>query len=314
MAKEYYISLQEMTQFRALSGAARVDAEAGIIYGASVMAIGPALGHGLDIDREGLEQCLAACKARGEAGVKIMFRHDGEMEDLVAVAKNFRIEGDKNLCDIHLLNEAPQRARILELAIKMPESFGLSVETFPPEGGHKPVPGSKRMLYRCESISAIALVPEPAANKTGFFEKNPPTKMDPEEIKEAVVAAVAEAVAPIEERLSKLEEGKDDEEKTNAGEGEDKDKKTDLSAKSIADAVERGVNKVMSKFASKLGTDRPPAAADPAGSRNASLTKFEAKAEELTKMGVRNPTFVAAQKYPELYREYREKLERGEVK
>ncbi len=301
-----------LTQFRALPGPGAIDPEAGLIKGVSVMTIGPALGHGMVIDRKGLEQCFSACQSCGDDGVSLIIRHSDEngveLKDIVGAVKNFRIDGEQLLGDAYLLDSAPERTRILEMAAKLPKNFGLSVET---TGEHEAVPNSKQKLYRCDGIDAIALVPKPAANKTGIFSEvdKPQSSMDPEEIKNAIVEGVAAAVEPIKDelsklgdRLSKLEEPekKDDEPKT------DEEKLEKLAAK----AAEEGAEKALTRFASQIGVKRAPKADDNHNSHR-KLTRFEAKVEELTKLGVRNPNAVAVHKHPDLYEEYRIGLEKG---
>ena len=306
---------KQLTQFQALPGADAIDFDAGIIRNVSVMTIGPALGHGITIDRKGLEQCLAACQQHGEEGVKLVMNHDSGFPEIVGAVKNFRIEVDKLLGDAYLLEHSPDRARILELAQKMPSNFGLSVET---TGKHEQAPGQKTKLYRCADIQAIALVPKPAANPSGLFSQvdNSIHSMDEETkqfivdaVKETVVesvgAAVAEAVDPIKEevssmsaRLAKLEEG-------GGGPKTDEDKKDE-------DQLAAIVDKALQKFAAKIGLGKAPFAT-PDNGKKFGITKFEQKVEEFAKQGARDPFFKAATAHPDLYAEYREKKERGQL-
>ncbi|HWL53860.1 MAG TPA: hypothetical protein VNQ90_15580 [Chthoniobacteraceae bacterium] len=293
----------QLTQFQALPGGDSVDADAGIIKGVSVMTIGPALGHGMDIDEKGLKQCLAACLAKGDEGVKLVINHESGFSEIVGVVKDFRIEGDQLKGDAHLLDSHPQRAHILEVASKMPKNFGLSVETY---GKHEPVSNTKRKLYRCEQIDAIALVPTPAANANGLLSVDtPPKEMDEEKIAEIVGTAVADAIAPIDERLKKLEEADPENKPEENLEGDEKKEEEKL-AKLAANVAAAAVT----KFASTLGISKNKEAGAPDIQRG-KLTKFEAKVEELVKAGVRNPHAAAVTKYPELYNEYRIGLERG---
>lgn len=132
------------------------------IKGVSVLSIGPALGHGIMIDREGLSQCLAACKARGS--VKLIAKHDGEFEDIVGAVTNFRMDGEQVRGDIELFDH-PMAPRIREIADKLPDQFGLSIES---SGEHAGNP-SGQQFFRCTDIDAVALVPRPAANPNGLF-------------------------------------------------------------------------------------------------------------------------------------------------
>jgi hypothetical protein len=156
---------QRITYFQSLAGASAIDPEAGVIRGVSLLTKGPALGHNIDIDDEGLAQALSALNARGK--IRLIRRHDGEFEDIDGHAENFRIDGDRIRGDLHLLANSPARARILEIAEKMPSEFGLSIEC---DNGHIANPADpKRKLFRTGDVDAVALVPRPAANPRGLF-------------------------------------------------------------------------------------------------------------------------------------------------
>ena len=213
-----------LTRFQTFSSIGEVDEVNGIIKGVSVLSIGPARGHGITIDRTGLEQCLQACRERG--AIKLIVRHDGEVLETVGSVENFSIVGDQVKGDAILFENHPNRKFILEYAKKLPKEFGLSIECDPlhedrPEGGK---------LFRTNSVDAIAIVQRPAANRALFSRKEvdiPPnsnrkkrfskmihsktllaacdkirTKFEgetipsSEELADAIVEAVTEAVAP----------------------------------------------------------------------------------------------------------------------
>lgn len=153
-----------LTYFQALPGVNSVDQEQGVIRGVSVLTIGPALGHGIYIDQEGLNQCLTACNARGS--VRLIDKHDAEFEGIVGAVTNFRIEGDQVKGDVELFKEHPMRGRILEIATKIPTEFGLSIEA---SDEHVDNPAGDGKLFRTSDVDAIALVPRPAANRRGMF-------------------------------------------------------------------------------------------------------------------------------------------------
>jgi hypothetical protein len=159
-------SRTDLTQFRALSTAGKVDAAAGVIYGVSVITQGPALGHNVTVDEKGVKQCLEACQEFGDEGVKLVINHDSGFQEIVGAVKNFRVQGLQLLGDAYLLDSPPDRPHILELAQKMPRNIGLSVETY-----GEPETIEKKKYWRVDSIDAIALVPNPAANKSGLFSK-----------------------------------------------------------------------------------------------------------------------------------------------
>ena len=102
--------------FTALSGT--IDKENGIIGGVSVVTMGVAEGHDMKIDATTLSQVKAAADQHASLQVKI--DHWSGFEGIVGTLQNFSIEGDRLRADLHLLDNHPARARVLEMAEKMP--------------------------------------------------------------------------------------------------------------------------------------------------------------------------------------------------
>jgi hypothetical protein len=119
----------------------KVDAEAGVIRGAAVMNVGPAVGHGFNIDLETLRQVEALGNAT-PGGVKVRFKHPGIDEDgqqiddlgsVIGFVDALRIDGDSLRGDVHiedyaklLPGEGNVRDYLLARASTRPDSFGLS--------------------------------------------------------------------------------------------------------------------------------------------------------------------------------------------
>lgn len=277
-----------ITHFQVLPGRDFVDPQAGVIRGVSVMTKGPALGHGILVDDEGLKQCLAACQARGS--VRLIDRHDAEFEGIVGAITNFRIDGDQVKGDAELFQNHPMRERILEIAQKIPSEFGLSVES---SGEHAASEADKKTkLFRCEDVDAVALVPRPAANGRGLFSARPVDtparstnkpmsklksaltqfaklcKLEEGDVLDNVIDAVVEAVGEgetptIEDRLKKLEDAADPEKETSMaarlakleeGDGDksedDKEEKDDKS-----DDSEAKLSKILDSKLKKFSAD-----------------------------------------------------------
>lgn len=311
-----------------------IDSKAGIIYGASLMTIGPAIGHGLMVDKKGLEQLLAACKAHGEEGVKFSLDHSGQVLSGVGVAKNFKIDGDHVRGDIHLF-ELPEKERILALAKNLPNSCGLSVET---PGNHEAIPNSDQKLYRCSAIQAVSLVSIPAAN-SGLFtankidsvQKDIPKKtiMEQKDLDLALLTAfkpindkldlLSAKVKEQDEKLSKIKDDEDDDE-----DDEDETKlqakitaavlaatasieaavSTKLEAKFNADKAALIVDSI-SKFSANIGAKTVPTSVDNGtvtklSTQPEAVTLFNAKVEELKKAGIKNAYSHAVMNFPEL--------------
>jgi len=137
----------------------RVDRAGGVICGVSVITEGPALGHDLVVDHTTLQQLLSASKSFSN-GVKVKAEHSGGVTEILGAVKNFRIEGAKLIGDLHLLESAELRDYVLELAEKLPDTFGLSVSFFGEPDGN---------AARCDRIRSVDLVADPAANPDGLF-------------------------------------------------------------------------------------------------------------------------------------------------
>ncbi len=184
----------------------RVDADSGMIHGVSVITLGAARGHGLSIDSTTLEQ-VRDCAATYKGGVKVKVDHDGGAGDIAGFLTGFRVEGQKLLADLQLLAASPHRAYVLELASKIPDTFGLSINF----SGVPEVRDGKRFA-RCAEIYSVDLVDEPAANPSGLFSEGgdqpkttePISKMEDVK-KEDPIAALSAALAAFGARVSALE-------------------------------------------------------------------------------------------------------------
>jgi phage terminase small subunit len=150
-----------VTCFSETLASSHIDREAGIIFGVSVITEGPALGHDLIVDAKTLEQ-LKASSTTFSSGVKVKAEHKGGVSEILGVIKDFRVEGKKLIGDFHLLSTAQGREHVLELAEKMPDTFGLSVSFQGDPEGNK---------ARCTKIRSVDLVADPAANPGGLFEE-----------------------------------------------------------------------------------------------------------------------------------------------
>jgi hypothetical protein len=150
-----------VTCFSETLASSHIDREAGIIFGVSVITEGPALGHDLIVDAKTIAQ-LKASSTTFSSGVKVKAEHKGGVSEILGVIKDFRVEGKKLIGDFHLLSTAQGREHVLELAEKMPDTFGLSVSFQGEPEGNK---------ARCTKIRSVDLVADPAANPGGLFEE-----------------------------------------------------------------------------------------------------------------------------------------------
>lgn len=194
------------TRFRTTktTGAApAVDLAAHRITGASAIQAVEALGHGMLVDQVMLRQVADLGNAAGQ--VKARFTHPGMCSDgmgsQLGHVSNFRLEGDKTLCDLQFIDAAAKSPRgdlrtyVESLAKDAPANFGFSIVFTGtpvwklPDGREIPVddPSLRRghgedahfarptdatttiPFARCDQLLAVDVVDEPAANRDGLF-------------------------------------------------------------------------------------------------------------------------------------------------
>jgi hypothetical protein len=134
-----------------------------IIEGVSVISVGEAKGHGLFVDRITLQE-VKACAESYAGGVKVNLDHGAGIRDIVGFCDNFRIVGDKLVADLNLLQNAERRDYVLEIAEKLPDTFGISIAF---SGPVREIDGKR--FASCAELYSADLVQTPAANPTGLF-------------------------------------------------------------------------------------------------------------------------------------------------
>ena len=165
----------------------RVDRQANVIYGASMMQVGD-LNEGdsrpWTVDMETLQQALNLAQ-QSRSGVKARFTHPNMSSDgmgsYLGRWANWRIEGETLRADLHIADAAftsPQGDLgnyVMDLAEADPGAFGVSLaprndtanlQAF--ERRENPKPGD-RWPIRIAALKAADVVDEPAATRGGFF-------------------------------------------------------------------------------------------------------------------------------------------------
>lgn len=310
--------MDQVITFSASAGA--IDAEAGVIRGVSLITKGPALGHGVMIDEVTLAQVKTAAE-RYEGGLKVKLDHSGGAGDIVGYIDALRIDGEKLLGDLHLLQSSPHRGYILEIAERIPDTFGLSIAFSGPS--EKSADGLKT-LQRCSEIYSVDLVSEPAANPSGFFARKlkqlqqgeveqPEAKIEiklpmNDEMKKAIEGMIQSAMMGMGDRLAKLESALPKPE----------EKPAEMSSQN--DAVQLAANAAalaaIKEFSKTFGAPVAPVASAEAAAPAATVQKFEdvvaAKAVELK--GDKSAAIAFAIKnHSDLYVAYRSRVQAGEV-
>lgn len=310
--------MEPVITFAASAGV--IDSEAGIIRGVSLITKGPALGHGVMIDDKTLEQVKAAAEEY-TGGLKVVLNHSGGAGDIVGFIDTMRISGDKLLGDLHLLKTSPHREYILEIAERIPDTFGLSIAF---SGPSEKSADKLTTLQRCSEIFSVDIVGTPAANPSGFFARklkqfesddseSPEAEIKIEipmndEMKKAIEGMIQSAMMSMNEKVAKLE----------AALAPKEDKPAAMSAQNevVQLAANTAALAAVKEFAKSFGAPAAPIASAEAIKPVVQVQKFEdvvaAKATELKGDKSSAITF-AIKNHADLYAAYRARVQGGEL-
>ena len=296
-----------------------IDAQTGIIRGVSLITKGPALGHGVMIDDKTLQQVKSAAE-QYSGGLKVKLDHSGGAGDIVGYIDTLRIEGEKLLGDLHLLESSVHRAYILEIAERIPDTFGLSIAF---SGPSEKSADKLTTLQRCSEIYSVDLVSEPAANAGLFARKlkqlqsveseQPPAEIEIElpmndDLKKAIEGMIQSAMMSMNDKLAKLE----------AALPPVEEKPAAMSAQTevVQLAANAAALAAVKEFAKSFGAPAAPIASAEAPKPVAQAQKFEdvvaAKATEL-KGDKSSAISFAVKNHAELYAAYRARVQGGEL-
>lgn len=172
----------EPLMLRASLGAAQVDRDAGIIRDVAVISLGPAKGHGFEVDAVMLQQVYESIVSHG-GRLPIRYTHPGDgVDPLPGIAgelQNVRLTSTAVRGDVHLLPSFSERDRILDIAERMPKEIGLSIEV--PGDSYSFAEAGGVTVGRVQDVRAADLVGRPAANPSGLLaEGTGVKKMSPE--------------------------------------------------------------------------------------------------------------------------------------
>ena len=310
--------MEQVITFAASTGA--IDTEAGVIRGVSLITKGPALGHGVMIDDKTLEQVKTAAEQYA-GGLKVKLDHSGGAGDIVGYIDALRIDGEKLLGDLHLLQNSPHRAYILEIAQRIPDTFGLSIAF---SGPSEKSSDKLTTLQRCSEIYSVDLVSEPAANPSGFFARKlkqlqtgeieqPEAKIEielpmNEEMKKAIEGMIQSAMMGMSDKIAKLE--------SMLPPIEDKPAAMSAQNEVVQLAANTAALAAVKEFAKSFGAPAAPVASAEAPKPAVQSQKFEeivaAKASELKGDKSAAISF-AIKNHADLYAAYRARVQGGEI-
>ena len=310
--------MEQVITFAASTGA--IDTEAGVIRGVSLITKGPALGHGVMIDDKTLEQVKTAAEQYA-GGLKVKLDHSGGAGDIVGYIDALRIDGEKLLGDLHLLQNSPHRAYILEIAQRIPDTFGLSIAF---SGPSEKSSDKLTTLQRCSEIYSVDLVSEPAANPSGFFARKlkqlqtgeieqPEAKIEIElpmndDMKKAIEGMIQSAMMGMSDKIAKLE--------SMLPPVEDKPAAMSAQNEVVQLAANTAALAAVKEFAKSFGAPAAPVASAEAPKPVVQAQKFEeivaAKASELKGDKSAAISF-AIKNHADLYAAYRARVQGGEI-
>jgi hypothetical protein len=311
--------MEPVITFAASAGV--IDAQTGIIRGVSLITKGPALGHGVMIDSTTLEQVKKAAEQYA-GGLKVKLDHSGGAGDIVGYIDTLRIEGEKLLGDLHLLESSVHRAYILEIAERIPDTFGLSIAF---SGPSEKSADKLTTLQRCSEIYSVDLVSEPAANPNGFFSRKlkqlqngeieqPSAEIEIElpmndEMKKAIEGMIQSAMMSMNDKLAKLEAAL-------PPPVEEKPAAMSAQTEVVQLAANAAALAAVKEFAKSFGAPAAPISSAEAPKPAAQAQKFEdvvaAKATELKGDKSAAISF-AVKNHAELYAAYRARVQGGEL-
>lgn len=139
----------------------QVDRKNGVIRGVSLIRVGPAKGHEMDIDVVTLENVM---KLFPQVGLKAKINHrdNGGVRSINGRFQNPRIEDGHFRADWHVLDAHPDTEWLYQLAENQPEDCGISLSC-----RAKEIRGTDgRNKMRVTELYSGDLVDDPAANET----------------------------------------------------------------------------------------------------------------------------------------------------
>jgi len=169
----------------------RVDKDKGVIYNAAIVTVGPAKGHGVELEREFIDETVRQGNALRN-GLKMRYGHptmsSTALGTFLGRAKNFRVDDSGQTpiarADLFISKEAKESPQgdlysyVLGMAENESDMFGLSI-VFKPgdqyqynEAGDKITKGfseDSTTFVEMKQLTHVDFVDDPAANDSGLF-------------------------------------------------------------------------------------------------------------------------------------------------
>lgn len=158
--------------------------------GISVITAGPALGHGMVIDAETLNQVVEKGNEAGQ--VKVLSDHSSSVSNIIGYLENFGLDGGRVRADLTLLQSHDGFAYFSELLSTLPGQIGFSISF----SGVPREAADGTQLANVQTLFSVDLVTTPAANPTGVYSARVDSKAIA--VTENTSAPVAKLEAPVE--------------------------------------------------------------------------------------------------------------------
>jgi len=134
-----------------------------LFKGISVITAGPALGHGMVIDADTLEQVVQAGNDLGQ--VKVLSDHSSSVSNIIGYLENFTMDGGRVRADLTLFESHEGFAYFSELIGTLPGQIGFSISF----SGVPRIAEDGTQLADVSTLYSVDLVTTPAANPTGVY-------------------------------------------------------------------------------------------------------------------------------------------------
>jgi phage head maturation protease len=134
-----------------------------LFKGISVITAGPALGHGMVIDADTLEQVVQAGNDLGQ--VKVLSDHSSSVSNIIGYLENFTLDGGRVRADLTLFESHEGFSYFSELISTLPGQIGFSISF----SGVPRMAEDGTQLASVSTLFSVDLVTTPAANPTGVY-------------------------------------------------------------------------------------------------------------------------------------------------
>jgi hypothetical protein len=165
----------------------------------SVITAGPALGHGMVVDADTLDQVVAAGNAAGQ--VKVLSDHSSSISNIIGYLEGFALDGGRVRADLVLFESHDGFSYFSEIISTLPTQIGFSISF----AGIPREAKDGTVLANVSQLWSVDLVLNPAANPTGVFRAqvdSVQTLMTDTKVEQAPEIVTAPAPAALETKLA----------------------------------------------------------------------------------------------------------------